>query len=100
MLKWVACLVGIFLILGIVNPILAQEVFQPYNNPRNSTPYGPGEQSHQSYNSPRSFSFGPGIQVYQNFNKPWNSMPYSGEEGYQQYNTNPWGSTGVTPRQR
>ena len=81
-MKWVVGLVGIFIILSLVNPILAQEHYQTYNNPN------------------KGFAIAPGIQVYQNYNKPWNSSPYAGEERFQQYNPNSWGPTDVTPRQR
>ena len=102
MLKWVVCLVDDLLTMSLVKPILAQEVFQPYNNPRSYTTYWPGGQAYQPQpdNNHRGSAFGPGIQIYQNYNKPWNSTPYgSAEQGYQQ-NNNQWGTNIVTPLRR
>ncbi len=96
MTKWAACLVGIILTLSIVNPIFAQEVFQPYENPRSSASYGPRGEGYRSFNNPLGSAFGPGIQIQQGYSKPWFSNPYAGEERYQP-STNPWGRTTVTP---
>ncbi len=99
-MKWTGFLAGIFLIVSLATPIGAQEVYQPYNSPRNPATFGPGGQVRQPSNNAWGSSWGPGIQVQQNNYGPWGATNYGpGGADFQQYN-NSWGVPRATPPRR